>query len=99
MKSTYIGYFDQNFDDNERLTNTGKHVFYKDVYAFIDKFQDVPVIYGMAKIKKVMSTCSRDGDFSWHPMELTDLEKGLFHTSCIEQCYEALAKRFRKTNL
>lgn len=98
LKTVDVDYFDPDFDDNskEQLINTNKHVSYKNVYAFINKLQNMSTIYESIKIKKIILACFCENALLWHFMKLTKMKKRLLRTVIIEQWYKILIKRFKK---
>lgn len=89
LKATDIGFFDPDFENKDTpasaLINAGRHVFYKDIYAFIDRIKDMAAVYGTDKIRETISTCFRGETLIWHSMKLSDVEKDILRTATIEQ--------------
>ena len=58
FKAENIGYFDPELDEKSTnlVINIGKYVFYKNVYAFVNRFKNLAVIYEKKAIKKILFT-------------------------------------------
>ena len=91
LKADDVGYFDPSFEDpngtktDAPVVNAGRHVFYRDVYAFQDRLQDLVPLKGEDKVREVIPTCLRGSALIWHSTELTELEKrGLRNASVNE---------------
>lgn len=78
-----IGYFDPNYKGSGPVVNAGKHVFYRDVYVFIDRCKDMAPIRGEDKLRTVLPQCFRGASLIWHSAELSELEKGLLRTASL----------------
>ena len=100
LKATDIGFFDPAYDDKDTdasaLINAGRHDFYRDIYAFVDRIKDIAAIHGADKTKEAIPTCFRGEALIWHTMELSEIEKDIVRTASIEQWITILIKRFKK---
>ena len=57
-----IEYFDFTYEnfDNSMIVNVDRHVFYRNVYSFIDKLKELKQNSFEFKIKELVSSCLRD---------------------------------------
>jgi hypothetical protein len=55
-----IRFFDSNIDDDDSIVNVSRHVFYKNIYVFVDRLKDMIVIRENDKFRIVLSQCFRD---------------------------------------
>ena len=70
LKVENIGYFDSKYQKNKPSLNqydvstltisVERHVFYRDVYAFVDRLKNMIISKNENKMKKVISTCLRE---------------------------------------
>ena len=74
-----IGFFDLDYEGSGPVVNSGKYVFYKNVYVFIDRLKDMAPLRGEDKLRTVFPQCFRGINLIWHLSELSELEKNLFH--------------------
>lgn len=54
-----IGYFDPKYEETGPMITVEKSVFYRDVFSFIDRLQDMAVVRGHDKMRIVLSQCLR----------------------------------------
>ena len=91
-----IEFFDSNYEKNELIVNVDKHVFYRNVYAFIDRLKDMTMHRESNKIRNVISQCFREFALIWHSAELSNLEKNMLKKTSLTMWYNALIKRFKQ---
>ena len=48
------GFFDQKYEGNSPVINAGKNVFYREVYPFVDRLQDMKQIKREEKLRLVV---------------------------------------------
>ncbi len=72
-----IEFFDSNIDDDDSVVNVDRHVFYKNIYAFVDKLKNMITIREDDKLRTILSQCFRDAVLIWHFIELFDMKKDL----------------------
>ena len=73
-----VEFFDSTTKESKSIINLKKHVFYKNIYAFVDRLKDVAIIRENDKIKNVISQCLRDTVLIWHFTKLSDIEKEIY---------------------
>lgn len=91
-----IGFFDPGAEGNEPVSNVGKHVFYKDVYAFVDRLKDVALLKGDDKLRNILPQCLRGTALIWHSTELSDMEKNMLREASMKFWHDALIERFKE---
>lgn len=95
-----IGYFDPEHDGlanvGAPIVNAGRHVFYRDVYAFVDRLKDMAPLRDEPKLRTALVQCLRGSALIWHSMELSDLEKQLLKNADLDSWYGALIHRFKE---
>ena len=55
-----IGFLDLIIEENISIVNVKKHVFYKDVYAFVNKFKNMTIFRESKKLRSIIFQCLRD---------------------------------------
>ena len=101
LKAEDVGFFDPQYEpgNNAPVLNAGKHVYYQDVYVFVDRLKDVadikPNTY--AALKNLIPACLRGSALIWYSVELTELEKKLLRNTAsdLQQWYTTLIDRFK----
>ena len=65
FKADDIGFFDFVYEDftNSSMINVERHVFYRDIYVFIDKFKDFVNFKKENKVREILFICFRDNVF------------------------------------
>ena len=100
-KSKNIDFFDSKYENSihidDSIVNVDRHVFYRDVYAFIDKLKNMTSLREKNKLRIVISQCLRDIVLIWHFAKLSNFEKNLFRNRVtLINWYETLIVRFKK---
>ena len=110
MISTNVKKNDENFDvennnknqfnkfqkkKSSMIVNVDRHVFYRNVYNFIDKLKELKQNFFEFKIKKFVSSCLRDEILIWHSIEFIEFEKNLFKNVNVDQWINVLFNRFK----
>lgn len=91
-----VGFFDPEYEGNGPVVNAGKNVFYRDVYAFVDRLKDMEQIKGEEKLRSVVPQCLRGSALIWHSTELSEMEKTLLRRADLVAWYETLITRFKQ---
>ena len=65
LRAKEIEYFDleyqtKNIDKQILLINADKHVYYRDVYVFVNRFKNMTSLRDKSAIKQIITTCFRD---------------------------------------
>lgn len=81
---------------NETMITMNCHVFYRDVYVFVDRFRDMAFLRKKNRLKIVISQCLRGSALMWHFMKLSDMKKEYFKIVILNQWKHALIYRFKK---
>lgn len=95
-----IEYFDSKYDElaNTRssIVNVEKHVFYRNVYTFVDRLKNLASLRDNDKLKIAISQCLRESVLIWHFMKLVKIEKALLREVLLKEWYKALTNKFKK---
>ena len=89
-------FFDSTAEESNSVINLRKHVFYRNVYAFVNRLKNVSVIRKKNKLRVVISQCLRNIALIWHFTELFDVEKKIYRDMSLQNWCNVLIKRFKK---
>lgn len=78
-----IGLFDPEYEGTGSMINTGKTVFYHDVYAFTDRLNDMAIVRGEEELRTVIPQTLRGSALIWHSTELLAVEKEILRIATI----------------
>jgi hypothetical protein len=93
-----VGYFDPSYpstDDSPIVTEHGS-VFYRDVYIFVDRLEDLVSFKGEAAVRELVPSCLRGSALIWYTTELTDLEKRGLRNATVKDWGETLIATFKE---
>ena len=87
LRAEDLGYFDPEFESehNEFIVSSGRHVYYRDMFVWIDHLKDLCKTHGEDEIRPKITQAFRGGALIWYFTKLSDLEKNLL--------WEAFMKR------
>ena len=91
-----IGYFDPSYEGTGPVVNVGKSVFYRDIYAFVDRLKDMAPLRGDDKLRTVIPQCLRGTALIWHSTELSENEKEMSRYTNLQGWYVMLIARFKE---
>lgn len=94
-----IRFFDPNYEGTRPVINVGKHVFYKEVYVFIDWYKNMALLKRNNKLHTVLLQCFHGAALIWHFTELSEMEKILFWDTNLVGWYKAMIHYFKKCTL
>ena len=96
-KAEEVGFFDTSLidPDDAPIVTVGRHSFYRDVYAFVDRLKDLAKLRPPEKLRAILPECFRGEPQSWYSVELGDTEKDLLRMVPLDGWYEQLIKRFK----
>ena len=98
-----IEYFDSEYEGSANtsssIVNVDKHVFYRDVYAFVDRLKNMASLRDEQKLRTMISQCLREFVLIWHFMKLSELEKMNLRDANLDLWYGALIQRFKERTL
>ena len=98
--SKNIEYFDSKYEDSfERnfiIVIFDRHIFYRDVFIFIDRLKNLKKNFFDSKIKKYVAECMKNDILKWQFCELNSLKKKLLKYVTVDQWCETLIQRFKK---
>ena len=99
-----VGFFDPGFQPEPEhgnttpgpVVNAGKHVYYLDVFVFVDRLKELARKQGAAKVIDLIPSCLRGSALIWWTVEVDDMAKELLEGSKkLEQWTTILIKQFR----
>jgi hypothetical protein len=91
-----IDFFDSDIDEDDSIVNVERHVFYKDIYVFVDRLKNMISIREDDKLRTMLSQCFRDFALIWHFTKLFDMKKDLLRQTNLVSWYQAMINRFKK---
>jgi hypothetical protein len=91
-----IEFFDSDVDEDDSIINVDRHVFYKNIYVFVDRLKNMIKIRDDDKLRTILSQCFRDASLIWHFIELFDMKKNLLRQINLTSWYQILINRFKK---
>ena len=94
-----VDYFDSDYEINESnvlVINVERHVFYIDVYIFVDRLKKLTARRDNDKVQKVIIVCLKDIALIWHFNEFIDMKRTLLRIVTCDQWYAILIKRFKE---
>ena len=94
--SKKVGFFDSTVDEQRSVVNLKKHVFYRDIFAFVNRLKNVSSVREKNKLRLIISQCLRDIVLIWHSTELFDVEKEIYRNMSLQNWCNVLIKRFKE---
>ena len=98
-----VEFFDLEYKDssnvNSFIVNFERHVFYRDVYVFIDRVKNLTLMRDFDKFRMIISQCFRDNALIWHFMKLSKMKKKLLREASLQAWSHALINRFKTRTL
>ena len=99
--SKNIDYFDSNlknfFDKNVEMMIVDRHIYYRDVFFFIDKLKNLKKNFFDSRIKKYVVECFKKTTQKWVFSKLTELKKKNFSWRFCETMMRYINKTIQKT--
>ena len=101
--SKNVDFFDSTLNDssskNVDIMFVDQHIYYRDVFFFIDKLKNLKKSFFDLKIKKYIFHCFKSETQKWTFSELIELKKFFFRDVSIDQWCFVLIKRFKKRTI
>ena len=97
--SKNIDYFDSrrsNDKNTKIIVNIDRHVYYKNVFVFIDRFKNLEKNSFDHRVRELIVECMRDDALIWQTLKLNDIEKNMYRDAIIDQWCKDLIRRFKK---
>ena len=94
--SKEMRFFDPTTDELRFVINLEKHVFYKNVYVFVNRLKNMTSLRDENKLKIIISQCLRRTALIWHFIELFDIEKDIYKEMSVDNWCTVLVKRFKE---
>ena len=93
-----VGYFDPSYPstDDSPIANEHGSVFYRDVYVFVDRLEDLVSFKGEPTVRELVPSCLRGSALIWYTTELTDLEKRGLRNATVKEWCETLITTFKE---
>ena len=97
-----VDFFDFDYDDDivdnvdKSIKYFDKHIYYVDVYVFVDRLKNLISLRNENKLRIVLSQCFRDYAQEWHSLILSELKKNLLRIAFLITWYQILIKSFKK---
>lgn len=91
-----IGFFDPGYEGTEPVVNSGKNVFYRDVYAFGDRLSDMLPVKGVEKLRTVIPQTLCGSALIWYFTELSNEVKEMLRDGTLDQWRQKLIDRFKE---
>ena len=91
-----IGFFDPDCKEPGPVVTINHHIYYRDVYAFIDRLKDVALLRSMEKPRVVLPQLLRGSALIWYSTELFANEREMLRLVPLEYWYTQLITRFKK---
>ena len=91
-----IEFFDSTIENTTVIVNVKKHVFYRDVYTFVDRLKNMTISKESDKLRNIISQCFKEFALIWHSTKLFDLKKDMLREASLNMWYNVLTKRFKK---
>ena len=98
LRAEDLGYFDPYYESehNEAIVSVGRHVYYRDMFVWIDHIKDLAKTHSAAEVRPMITQALRGGALTWYSTELTELEKDLLRDATMEHWYATITKRFKE---
>ena len=99
IRAEEVRFFDPEYREEQGATNSGpvvnagKHVFYRDVYVFVERLKDLASHRN--GVKSILTACLRGSALMWYSAELTELERDLLRDADLDRWYTTLINRFK----
>ena len=94
--SKEIEFFDSTTNKIEFVINLEKHVFYKNVYVFVNRLKNVASLRDENILRNIIFQCLRDTTLIWHSTELSNVEKSIYREMSFDNWCTILIKRFKE---
>ena len=93
-----LGYFDpyHESDNNEAIVSVGRHVYYRDMFVWVDHLKDLVKTHDEATVRSMVAQALRGGALTWYSTELTELEKDFLRDANMDRWYKTITDRFKE---
>ena len=94
-----IDYFDsrrENEKNTKIVVNVDRHVYYKNVFVFIDKLKNFEKKSSDYRVRQFIVECLRENVIIWHKLKLKTIEKNMYRDVSVNQWCKELIRRFKK---
>ena len=92
-----IGFFDPSLNnpDNIPIITVSRHLFYRDIYTFINRLKDMAKQRSTNKLRTILPKYFRREYQIQYSIKLGEMEKDLLRSILIKKWYNTLIKRFK----
>ena len=94
-----IDYFDsrrENEKNTKIIVNVDRHVYYKDVFVFIDRLKNFEKKSFDHRVRELIVECLREDVIIWHELKLKAIEKNMYRDASVNQWCKELIRRFKE---
>ena len=93
-----LGYFDPDYESerNEAIVSVGRHVYYRDMFTWIDHLKDLVKDHDEVTLRPMVTQALRGGALIWYSTELSELEKDLLRDATMDRWYKTITERFKQ---
>ena len=91
-----IKFFDFTVDNLKLVVNLSKHVFYKNIYAFVNRLKNDDSIRDENKLKLIISQCLRNFALIWHSTKFFEMKKEIYKNMSLQNWCSVLIKKFKE---
>jgi hypothetical protein len=91
-----IKFFDSNVDEDDSMINVKRYIFYKDLYAFVNRLKNMINIRENDKFRTILFQYFRNAAFIWHFIELFDMKRNFLRQVNLASWYQVMINRFKK---
>lgn len=90
-----IGFFDPDCEEPGPVATVNCHIYYQDVYAFIDRLKDVALLRSIEKFQDILPQLLRGSALIWYSTEFSAIEKAIPRIVPLDYWYMRLIARFQ----
>jgi hypothetical protein len=94
-----IDFFDSDLEKESSVFNVERHVFYRDIYVFVNRLKNTINLRSEEKLRAILSQCFRESALIWHFIELFDIKKNLLRQISLSSWYQVMINRFKQRTL
>ena len=88
LRAEHIGYFDPGYnnekDPGASVINSGRYVFYRDVFVFINRLRDLAAQRTAPVVAGLIQGCLRGEALVWQTSELSETELTILRTATLD---------------
>ena len=87
LRAEDLGFFDPDYESehNESIISSGRHVYYRDMFVWIDHLKDLVKNHTEDEVRSIITQAFRGGALIWYSTELSELEKDLLRDASLDR--------------